>query len=45
MEMIKEHIWHILLYEFNKDNNVTESTRNIKTVYGDRTINVSQCQQ
>jgi len=36
----KEYIRH-LLYEFNKDNNATESTRNIKTVYEDRTISVS----
>jgi len=33
----------MLLYEFNKGNNATESARNIKAVYGDRTI--SQCQR
>jgi len=42
MEVTKEHI---LLCEFNKDNNVIESTRNIKAVYGDRTISVNQCQR
>jgi len=42
MEVTKEHI---LLYEFNKGNNATESVRNIKGVYGDRTISVSQCQR
>jgi len=45
MEATKEHIWHILLYEFNKGNNATESAKNIKAVYEDRTINVSQCQR
>jgi len=44
MEVTKEHIQHILLYEFNKGNNATESARNIKAVYGDRTISVNQCQ-
>jgi len=34
MEVTKEHIRHILLYEFNKDNNATESARNIKAVWG-----------
>jgi len=43
MEMTKEHIRHILLYEFNEGNNVTESARNIKAVYGNRTKSVSQC--
>jgi len=37
----KGFIRHILLYEFNKGNNATESARNIKAVY--RTISVSQC--
>jgi len=41
MEVTKEHIRHILLYEFNKGNNATESARNIKAVYGDRTISIS----
>jgi len=45
MEVTKEHIRHILLYEFNKGNNATESARNIKAVYGNRTISVSQCQR
>jgi len=45
MEVTKEHIRRILLYEFNKDNNATESARNIKVIYGDRTISVSQCQR
>jgi len=31
----KEYIRRILLYEFNKGNNATESARNIKAVYGD----------
>jgi len=44
MEVTKEHIRHILLYEF-KGNNATESARNIKAIYGDRTISVSQCQR
>jgi len=44
MKVTKEHIRHILLYEFNKGNNAMESARNIKAVYGDWTINVSQCQ-
>jgi len=35
MEVTKEHIRHSLLYEFNKDNNATESSRDIKAVYGD----------
>jgi len=39
MEVTKEHIRHILLYEFNKGNNATKSARNIKTIYW--TINVS----
>jgi len=30
---------------FNKGNNATESARNIKAIYGDRTISVSQCQR
>jgi len=30
MEVTKEHIRHILLYEFNKGNNTTENARNIK---------------
>jgi len=34
MEVTKEHIRHILLYEFNKGNNATESARNIKAVWG-----------
>jgi len=34
MEVTKEHIQHVLLYEFNKDNTM-ESMRNIKAVYGD----------
>jgi len=37
MEVTKEHIRHILVYEFNKGNNATESARNI-IVYGDRII-------
>jgi len=45
MEVTKEYIQNILLYEFNKDNNATESAKNIKAVYGDRTISVSQCQR
>jgi len=32
MEMTKEHIRHILLYDFNKGNNTTESARNIKAI-------------
>jgi len=32
MKVTKEHIWHILLYEFNKSNNTTESARNIKAI-------------
>jgi len=43
MEVIKEHIRHILLYEFNKGNNAMENAENIKAEYGDRTI--SQCQR
>jgi len=45
MEVTKEHIRHILLYEFNKGNNTTENARNIKVVYEDQTINVSECQR
>jgi len=45
MEVTKEHIRHILLYEFNKGNHATKSARNIKAVYEDRTISVSQCQR
>jgi len=44
-EVTKEYIRHILLYEFNKGNNATESARNIKAVYEDWTISVSQCQR
>jgi len=43
--MTKEHNRHILLYEFNKGHNATESARNIKAEYGDQTISVSQCQR
>jgi len=45
MKVTKEHILHILLYDFNKGNNATESARNIKAVYGDRRISVSHCQR
>jgi len=45
MEVTKENIRHILLYEFNKGNNATESAKNIKAVYGARTISISQCQR
>jgi len=45
MEVTKEYIRHILLYEFNKGNNTTESARNIKAVYGDQTISLNQCQR
>jgi len=43
MKVAKEHIRHILLYEFNKQRN--EKCENIKAEYGDRTISVSQCQR
>jgi len=33
MEVTKEHIRHILLYELNKGNNATKDTRNIKAVW------------
>jgi len=45
MEVTKEYIRHILLYEFNKGNSAMESARNIKGVYGDQTISVNQCQR
>jgi len=46
MEVTKKRIRHILLYEFiHKGNNATKSARNIKAVYGDRTISVSQRQR
>jgi len=41
MEVTKEYIRYILLYEFNKGNNAMESARNIKAVYGDRIISAS----
>ena len=34
-----------MLYDFNKDNNATESARYINAVYGDGTISVSHCQR
>lgn len=43
--MTKEHIRHVLLYEFSKVNNITESARNINAVYGDGTLSISQCQR
>jgi len=45
MEVTKERIRYILLYEFNKGNNATKNARNIKVVYEDQTINVSECQR
>jgi len=42
MEVTKEHIYYILLYEFNKGN-AMKSAENIEAVYGDQTISVSQC--
>jgi len=45
MEVTKEHIRHILIYEFNKGNNAMESARNIKAVYRDWIISLNQCQR
>ncbi|GBN11138.1 hypothetical protein AVEN_85321-1 [Araneus ventricosus] len=39
-EVKKEHIWHILLYEFKRTNKVTESLRNIWRLDSKR----NQCQ-
>lgn len=45
MEMPKDNIRHILLYEYNKHNNATTATKNICQVYGKSSISVSQSQR
>lgn len=42
---IDKGAYSALLYEFDKDNSVTESARNINAVYGDGTISVGQSQR
>lgn len=45
MEMPKDHIRHVLLYEYNKHENATTATKNICEVYGKSIISVSQSQR
>lgn len=45
VEVTKEPVHDMLLYEFNESENARESARHITAVYRDRTICINQCQQ
>lgn len=45
MEVSKEHLRHIMLYEYKKGNSAAEATRNIHSVYGKECLNERTCRR
>lgn len=45
MKVTKDHVRHIMLYEYNMGHNATLATKNIREVYGNEILSVSQCQR
>ena len=45
MEVPKNHLRHIMLYEFKKGNSATETARNIHSVYGEEYVNERTCRR
>jgi [histone H3]-lysine36 N-dimethyltransferase SETMAR len=41
----RDHLRHIMLYEFNKGENATKAAENIKKVYGVSSITIRKCQR
>ena len=39
-----QHIWHIMLYYFKKDKNITEVQKRICAVYGESAVTDQTCQ-
>lgn len=45
MEVPKNHLRHIMLYEFKKGNSAAEAARNIHSVYGEECVNERTCRR
>ena len=43
MEVPKNHLKHVMLYEFKKENSVAEMAKNIHFVYGEEYVNKRTC--
>jgi hypothetical protein len=44
MEISKKHLFHILLYEFQKKSSTDEAMRNISRAYGPNTVSKSEAE-
>ena len=45
MEVPKNHLRHVMLYEFKKGNSAAETARNIHSVYGEECVNERTCRR
>jgi [histone H3]-lysine36 N-dimethyltransferase SETMAR len=45
MMITKEHIRHVILYEFHKGKSAIDATMDINSVYGNRHINITKCRR
>ncbi|XP_013793860.1 histone-lysine N-methyltransferase SETMAR-like [Limulus polyphemus] len=45
MEVSKEHLRHIMRYEFKKRNSAAKTTRNIHSAYGEECLNEKTCRR